>query len=98
MDKFIGALIGALAEFVGPAVGRMLLALGISAITYTGVSAGLTALEQMAIAKFQGLPSDVLNLMSLLGIDVAITIIFSAYSFKISLRATGGVIKKMVAK
>lgn len=98
MGPWIPALIGALAELAVSWVGRMLISLGITTITYAGIATGLDVMKQLVISKFQGLPSDVLNLMGLLGLDVAITLMFSAFAFRLSLRTINGSIKKFIAK
>lgn len=94
----VPALVGALATFVASAVGRVVLALGLSFVTYTGVQAGLSALKTLMIQQVNGLPLDVINLLGFLGIDKALTVIFSAFVFRVSLRLVNGVIKKAVFK
>lgn len=64
----------------------LLLLLGISAITYTGISAGTDALFTFASTQFSGLPAHALALVGMLRIDVAINMVISAYAGAISLQ------------
>jgi hypothetical protein len=98
MGPWIPALVGALLDFAYSAVGRVLLALGVSFVTFTGVMAGFVAMKTMVISKFTGLGADILGLMSLMGLDVGITVILSAYAYKISIKIGNGAFKKMMYK
>lgn len=98
MYLLIPALVGALATFIASAVGRVILALGISYVTYSGITAGLNVLKTMMISQVSGLPSDVVNLVGFVGLDKALTIIFSAFVFRVSLRLVNGAIKKAIFK
>lgn len=94
----IPALVGAITMLIGSWVGRALLALGISFVTYKGASAAIASVKTLVIQRFNGMPVDVLNLVGFLALDKAITIILSAYLFRVSIRAAGGVVKKAVLK
>lgn len=98
MAAAIEALIGALAFLMETSAGRALLGLGITFLSYTGLNIGFASLRSLVISNFNGLSTDVLNMMGFLGLDKAITIILSGFAYKISLNAIGGTIKKMVAK
>lgn len=95
---FLPALIGAFAGAMGSLVGRAMLSLGIGFVTYKGIGAGVDLLKQRVIENVQGMPSDVVGLVGFLGIDSAITIIFSAVATALSIRLIGGGLKKMVVK
>lgn len=78
MPAFIAALMGALIQIVGSLVGRVLVALGMSVVTYTGMSITLTWLKSQAVTAALGLPSDVVGMLSIMKVGTSISIIFSA--------------------
>lgn len=78
MPLFIGALLGGLLNIAASLAGRVLLALGFAAVTYTGVSASLTWLKDQAKLSLQGLPADVVGMLAYMKVDVCVSIIFSA--------------------
>ena len=57
MPVFIAALGGMLINIVGSLVGRVLVALGMAVVTYTGVNASLEAMKTQAIQSFAALPA-----------------------------------------
>lgn len=69
----------------GPLVLRVLTILGIGTLTFTGVTAGLQGLIDMAVTNWASLPSDILALCSLAGIPQAIGIITGAMSGRVGL-------------
>lgn len=72
-----------LLSLVRPIVGRVLLALGISLVTVTGVTASIDALRTQLVGSVNRLPSDVLNLFMLAGGGEAIGIILGAITTKL---------------
>lgn len=95
---FIPALIGALAVAMASLVGRIIIALGISFVTFTGITIAITSLKTQAIASVNSLPSEVLSFLGFLWIDKAMTIIFSAIVASLAMKSIGGSVKKMVFK
>ena len=91
------ALAGLFAVLVTALVGRVILALGISFITYMGIEAGIDYLETLVVQKIMGLPADLMNLVGFLWIDKALTVIMSAYAAVAVIKFAGNV-KKMVFK
>ena len=86
--SFILSIAGALTRYV-------LIAAGVSALVYTGLSAGLSALQSSVFSTLGGLPGNALNMLALLRIDEAICIIFSALAFRLVVMGlTGGVIRR----
>lgn len=76
---WIGQLvIGALVQAAGYVVGRALLALGISVVTYTGLATSIGWLQTGAIAAIFLLPPNVVALLSLLKVGVCINMVCSA--------------------
>jgi hypothetical protein len=95
---FLPALIGALGAAMGTLAGRVLIALGIGFVTYKGIDVGIAALKQSVITGLQGQSADIVGLLGYLWVDKALTVIFSAFTVALSMKAIGGSIKKMVNK
>lgn len=99
MPVFIAALWGALIQIVGTLAGRVLVALGIGVVTYTGINASLEALKTQAIGALSGLPPELLGLLGLLKVGQCISIIMSATAARLLLNGmTGDTVKKWVIK
>lgn len=93
------ALIGALSLAMTSLIGRVLLALGLSFVTYTGFQTlGSYALSQVS-STFNGMPSEALALLGYLWVDKAITVVFSAYTAALGIKMAGSTsLVKMVRK
>ena len=99
MPVFIAAIGGMLINLVGTLVGRVLIALGISVVTYTGISATLDFLKAQAIGAFAGLPPEVFGLLGILRVGQCISIVTSAIAAKMVIDGvTGDTFKKWVHK
>lgn len=95
---FVPALMGALATATASLVGRAVLALGIGFVTYTGITVSINAMKSTVMSSVGGLTGDALGLVGYLWIDKGITVIFSAVTVSLAMRAIGGSVKKMVFK
>ena len=99
MQFVIAAVIGALLQICASLVGRVLLALGISFVTYTGFDIGITALLNEIKTTFGGLPTEVLNVLAWLWLDKAIGLIFASFAAALVIKMAGGnTLTKMVMK
>lgn len=99
MPVFIAAIGGMLINLVGTLVGRVLIALGISVITYTGISTTLDFLKAQAIGAFAGLPPEVFGLLGILRVGQCISIVTSAIAAKMVIDGvTSDTFKKWVHK
>jgi len=95
----IGAIAGLLLRLVGPLTGRILLALGMSFVTYKGVGAGIDWLFQSIKTNIASLDPRVIQFLAYMWVDKAISMIFSAYAAAAAIRlATSGSITKLVTK
>jgi hypothetical protein len=74
-----------LLAFIGPLVIRALIVLGISTVTFTGVTAALNSLIVMAQQNWASVASDLLGLASIAGIPQCIGIIMGAMSSRIAM-------------
>ncbi|MQQ99256.1 DUF2523 domain-containing protein [Glaciimonas soli] len=99
LAELIPAIWGALAPVLGSLVGRVLLALGISFVTYQGLSVGTDALYASVQSSFNGLPSSIMSLMAYLWVDKAISTVFSAFTAALTIKlASGTSLTKMIMK
>lgn len=99
MPIFIAAIGGMLINIVGTLAGRVLLALGIGVVTYTGVSASLSFIKTQAITSFGLLPPDMMAIIGLMKVGVCISIVTSAITARLVLNGlTGDTVKKWVIK
>jgi len=85
MPIFVSALLGGLINICGTIAGRVLIGLGISVVTYSGLSASIDFLKNSAVTQLAGLPSEVLGIMSLLKIGSSLSVIMSATAVKLTL-------------
>lgn len=85
MPVFIAAIGGMLINIAASLVGRVLVALGMGIVTYTGINAALDALKTQAIQQFASLPPEVFGMLSVMKVGVAISIVTSAIAAKLLL-------------
>ena len=74
-----------LLALVGPLAKKILLALGISAITYTGLMAIFTVLQGQVTSAIGGLSSDFLAMASMTGFVQAVSITLGAVTTRLSM-------------
>lgn len=72
------ALFSFLSTIAGPLIKRVLTALGIGMLTFTGFQVSVNAAKAYVQSSFGGLPSDVVMILGLLKVDVAVNIVFAA--------------------
>ena len=99
MPLFLAALLGGLVQAASSIVGRVLIALGIGYVSYTGINALLTLIKSQVVSYLVGAPGTVVSIMGLLKIDVAVSIIFSALAARLVLQGlTSDKVTRMVIK
>jgi len=98
MPPFVAALLGGLINIAATLAGRVLVALGFAAVTYTGLSTTLDWLKAQAVSAMQGLPADVVAMLGYMQVGVAMSIIASALATRLVLEglSSGGAISKLV--
>lgn len=74
-----------LLSVAGPIALRVLFALGIGTLTFTGVDAAFAALVASVQSNFGGLPADVLKLASLAGIHQCLGLLLGAFNARVGL-------------
>lgn len=78
MPAFIAMIGGMLLQVVGSLAGRVLIALGVGVVTYTGMSATLDWVKMQALASISLLPPEVVGMLSVMKVGVCISIVTSA--------------------
>lgn len=76
-----------LLTLIGPLVIRILLVLGITTVTFTGVTVALNALIAIAQQNWSSIASDLLGLASIAGIPQCIGIITGSMSTRVAMWA-----------
>jgi hypothetical protein len=89
----MGGLLAALAGLATPILARVLVALGMSAVTVTGVTLAWSALRSQLLVHIGGLPAATVQFLGLAGFWVALGMIFGAVSFVVALWALGNVVR-----
>ncbi|MDD2609521.1 MAG: DUF2523 domain-containing protein [Giesbergeria sp.] len=99
MPSFVAAIGGMLINLVGTLVGRVLVALGVSVVTYTGINASLDAIKAQALASILALPPEVISMLSMMRVGQCISIVSSAIAARLLLNGlTGDTFKQWVHK
>lgn len=98
MPFFIAALWGGLATVLASMVGRILLALGLSYVTYKGLTHGTDMIVDQMKGSYSGLTGDIGALISWLWVDKALSMIVSAFAAAFAIRTSTGAITKLVLK
>lgn len=99
MPAFIAALLGGLINIVGTMVGRVLVSLGLSVVTVTGMSAGLGWAKANALQAFGRVDPQIVGMLSALGVGNFISIVCSALVARLALAALGSdTVKQWVKK
>lgn len=99
MPVFLASLLGGLIQIAGTLAGRVLIALGISVATYSGMSSTLTWLKTQAVSSIAGLPPEVVGMLSTMKVGQCLSIVFSAIvARQVQQGLTGDTLKKWVLK
>lgn len=99
MPIFIAALLGGLATAMGSMVGRVLIALGIGYVTYSGLNVLLDWIQSQIFSHLMGINSQVLGIIGVLQVGTSVNIIFSAIAARFIVGGiTNGTVTRMVIK
>ena len=94
MPLLIAAFWGALIQIMGTLVGKIILALGLSFVTYQGMDTLVGFGEGYVIAHLQGLPADAIQFFAWMNLDKAVSMIFSAMTSAFAIKSIGGSITR----
>lgn len=99
MPIFVAALLGGLVQVAGSLVGRVLLALGIGYVTYSGLDTAMTVFSTKFFQAANTLPSAVIGVMGVLKVGTSFSIVLAAIGARLVLNGlTSGKITRMVTK
>jgi hypothetical protein len=99
MNFLVAALWGGFLQIAGSMIGRILLALGIGFVTYTGFTATIDWLLVAIKSNMSAMPADTVAFLAWLWVDKAIAVLFSAYAAALLVKMAGSTtISKMVTK
>lgn len=99
MLAFLAPLAGMLSAIAGSLVGRVLLALGLSYVTYKGADTSVGFLLEQIKTNISALDSRIINFLAFLWVDKAISMVFAAYTSALVIKMAGGTgITKLVTK
>jgi hypothetical protein len=89
-------LLGGLIDICGSLVGQVLIALGISFFTYSGVDASLSWAKSHFFSSASGLPAVALQVMGVLQLDVVVSMLVSALTGRMTMKGMqAGAVKLM---
>lgn len=91
-------LVSLLSRYAVQLVVKILVSLGIGITSYSGFNLLTDNITNGVVNNINSLPPEMLQLFGLAKVDVAITIIISAYAVRLSLELTNGAIKKFVLR
>lgn len=70
---------------------KALLGMGVSYVTYTGAELAITSLFNQVKSSAGGMSSDMAGLLSTLGVDQFMSLVFAGYTAGLAIRAATGV-------
>jgi hypothetical protein len=97
MPVFLVSLAGLLSQVLAFLAVRVIVAFGLTAVTYVGLAAALLDLKDAFVLAYSGLPANMLALFGVMRIDQGALIIFSAWSARFTLFTIDGSLTKIVA-
>lgn len=99
MPLWVAAIVGGFLEVCSSLVGRVLVALGIGLVTYTGMDAGLDFFRQKMIDALGSAGPAVVGMAGVLQLDVVLSILIAAVTLKLLLAgASSSTMKRWMVK
>jgi len=98
MPYLVGLIWGGFGQVLKNLVGRVLVALGISYVTYQGVDALISGLKASALENFANIPPEILGIIGLARIGESLSVIISALAAKYALQGLTRSFTKMAIK
>lgn len=91
----IYGLIAGLVSLVPALIAKILIALGIGVVSYTGANLLLGRLTSAVLSNAGSISSDIGAFLNLAGVDVCVSMMLSALAMRLALQTTNGVINKV---
>lgn len=98
MNPWIASLIGGFVQAAGTMVGRVMIALGFSYVTYSGLDASFGWIKNQIAVEFGGLPAQALAVLSAARVGSAVAVVMSAIAARMVLSGLVDGAKKLVVK
>jgi len=99
LPRIIAAIGGVIITSMGSVFGRLLIALGLSVVTYTGLSTSLDWLKDQMLESLNNVPEQIVTLLAYMKVGTCINIIITAITVRLSMKGvSGGSVKKWVLK
>lgn len=98
MNPFIAALVGGFIQAAGTMVGRVMIALGFTYITYSGLDSSFGWIKNQIAAEFGGLPAQALAVLSAARVGSAVAVVMSAIAARMVLNGLVDGARKLVVK
>jgi len=91
---------GVLISFIPWLMSSVFKAIGLGFVTYIGLTVGLDYAESFVFSKFEGIASQLFQILVLMGIPEGIKILFSAFAVALVLKtgSKGGTVRRPVWK
>lgn len=86
MNALATAILGLFIRATSTIVGRVMVALGFQLLTVTGLTYGLDQVQAGIQANLSSMGTEIIQILGVLQVDVALSMLFSAYAFAISVR------------
>ena len=84
--RFLGKVLFGSAFLALPELARrLLITFGVGAVTFVGLNVLLDQVKALAFGSLTGMPALSLQIVGLLNIDVAFSVVMSAYSIKLTI-------------
>lgn len=98
LAALLPAILGGLAEVMASLVGRVLLALAIGFVTFSGITAINTGIASAIRDNLGSGGGATMQFLAYLWVDKAISMMLSAYTAAVAMKVTGDSITRMVTK
>lgn len=92
----IQGLVGLIALALPTILARLAVSFGVGVAAFTGLNLLLNSLKTLAFSNLTGISGVALQIIGLLNIDIAFSIVMSAYAMKLTIRTLGGAVMKTV--
>ena len=89
---------GGFATAMGSLVGRVLLALGMSFVTYKGMTVATDQVIVYMKTAYGGIPGDAALMVQFLWVDKALSMVISSFTAAFAIKSASGSITKLVVK
>lgn len=99
MPVWVAAIVGGFIEVCSTLVGRVLVALGIGLVTYSGLSTGLDLFKDKMAESVNSAGATAAGIIGVLQLDAAMSVLLAAVTLKMTLAgANSGTMKRWMTK